>query len=506
MKRLCVAVSLAALAAFAGCSGEPRCSGAAGHLCVRIDSTALKTQPDELSVIATAQLPQSQVMKSDRFAVADVFMTRRQFIYEIDLSGTTAVKLSIQVNALRGGGSIGGATRDGILRGAGEITLPLAPTGGGDIDMATPDLSGTDATNPPDMTTRDLRTPVATIGSGLFGQAADLCWNGSLIFVTDRTNNKIFGFGPAAVLNSGTAPTVTLQYADPSDAMPSRTAFSAPIGVWCDGQGLAVADSGNHRVLYFAGANLTATSKAAGVFGQDTLVSGLAANRGMSSPSNLSLRTPYGVHYDGTTLFIADRNNHRVLGVPVLRAQMANLSARAATIRLGQALFTTATAGAGNSGINGPESVAIDPLSGQIAVADSGNHRVAIYATPQILTDGTAATLQAALGQPGLGTNTAGFGAAQLRNPTLVRGLDGNVFVSDLGNNRLQIFSGGLPMTSGASASEVVGADTPAMVGSDSVLKPGGMLVLTSGQGTFLLVVHAGSPAKQSAVLVYRLR
>src|SRR6059036_564201 len=93
----------------------------------------------------------------------------------------------------------------------------------------------------------------------------------------------------------------------------------------------------------------------------------------------------------------------RILLTLVLFAQLlstvsAFTNGQAASLVLGQADFTSSAFVTTASGMSSPEGVAVDPTSGKVFVADSGNHRVLRFASDAALVSGAAA--DGVLGQP----------------------------------------------------------------------------------------------------------
>lgn len=80
-----------------------------------------------------------------------------------------------------------------------------------------------------------------------------------------------------------------------------------PRGIWSDGERLAVSDAGNNRVLIWNSLPTENGQEADVVAGQPDLITKTAA----SGPKGLN--NPRGIHSDGSRLFVADRNNNRVL-------------------------------------------------------------------------------------------------------------------------------------------------------------------------------------------------
>jgi len=96
----------------------------------------------------------------------------------------------------------------------------------------------------------------------------------------------------------------------------SAESFNFPLGIVVDANdGLYVADRDNHRVLYFANDGNMTADKVYGQFGDFTThISNNdgQGNSGKPSADSLSMPTAVGVDSQGG-LYIADRDNHRVL-------------------------------------------------------------------------------------------------------------------------------------------------------------------------------------------------
>lgn len=103
--------------------------------------------------------------------------------------------------------------------------------------------------------------------------------------------------------------------------------LNVPTGVCACGPGLAVADAWNHRVLIWHTAPRDSHVGADVVLGQADFAGG-HINRGADHPSPSTLYWPYGVDWDGVNLWVADTGNRRVLryaGLPQTNGQAAEL-------------------------------------------------------------------------------------------------------------------------------------------------------------------------------------
>jgi hypothetical protein len=155
---------------------------------------------------------------------------------------------------------------------------------------------------------------------------------------------------------------------------------NVPTGVCACGEGMAVADAWNHRVLIWHRAPRSSHVPADVVLGQSDFASG-QINRGAPAPTAQSLYWPYGVYWDGSHLWVADTGNRRVLryrGLPQTHGAAAELV-------LGQPGFDTRDENAGrldHASMRWPH--AVTHWQGHLCVADAGNNRILIWnGTPE---------------------------------------------------------------------------------------------------------------------------
>jgi hypothetical protein len=151
--------------------------------------------------------------------------------------------------------------------------------------------------------------------------------------------------------------------------------LNVPTGVCACGDGLAVADAWNHRVLIWHRAPHASHVPADVVLGQADMRSN-SINRGADCAGADTLYWPYGVYWDGARLWVADTGNRRVLrfdGLPQSNGAPADLV-------LGQPDFNhrDENAGAVDAGsMRWPHAVA--HWQGSLCVADAGNNRVLLW-------------------------------------------------------------------------------------------------------------------------------
>jgi len=133
--------------------------------------------------------------------------------------------------------------------------------------------------------------------------------DGNGVYIADYDNSRVLYFAGT----STTASRVYGQYGSFTTNIDTNGGISADslsgiLGLFWDGAGLYISD-GNHRVLYYSDTSTTATR----VYGQPDFISATANNGGISANS---LRTPSAIYVDREGLYVADTDNHRALFYP----------------------------------------------------------------------------------------------------------------------------------------------------------------------------------------------
>lgn len=129
---------------------------------------------------------------------------------------------------------------------------------------------------------------------------------------------------------------------------------------------------------------------------------------------------------------------------------------QAATRVFGQALFTTNGSATLRNRLDFPTSVAVDPISGKIFVADSDNFRVLRFASAAALING--ANAEAVLGQPNYTDHTARHTRNGMAGELGVFvDAAGRLWVADGGNNRVLRFNNAAAKLTYANADGVLG-------------------------------------------------
>lgn len=229
--------------------------------------------------------------------------------------------------------------------------------------------------------------------------------------------------------------------------------LSLPYSAYSDGTRLFISDRNNSRVLIYNSIPAVSGVSADVVVGQTDMISG-DVNQGGAVAAN-TLKQPRYAFSDGTKLYIADTNNHRVLIYNTIPA--ANDAS--ADVVIGQADMISNSSNQGGAvaanTLQSPMCVQVDG-NGKLYIADTFNHRVLIYNSVPTVDDASA---DVAVGQPDKVSNTAnngGLDGGVLWYPTSVYSDDTKMFVADSTNHRVLIFNS-IPGADGTAADVVVG-------------------------------------------------
>ena len=218
------------------------------------------------------------------------------------------------------------------------------------------------------------------------------------MYVSDPGNNRILGFLDYRLVGPGTKADLVIGQADfgsrianyPATTtqtkngavvgVPNNKGLWNPEGIALDGDGnLWVADTGNSRILRFPlPFAQTGPQQANLVLGQSDFVSNFP------DPTSRTMSTPYGVAVTPSGQVLAsDIGFNRVL-LFVKPAGADFINGQPAVGVLGQLNYFSINPGtAANNGLNGPRLLAVDAQD-NLYVADTGNNRVAIYASASV--------------------------------------------------------------------------------------------------------------------------
>ena len=267
------------------------------------------------------------------------------------------------------------------------------------------------------------------------------------LFVSDTSNNRVL------VYNLNADDTLINRIPDnilgqinfyTNTIATTQEGMSAPRGLAYDSTNnrLFVVDTNNHRILIFDVSFITDGEPAVNVLGQPDFVSGSATttSTGMSSPN--------GVAYDNINklLFVAESGNNRVV---VFNLETI-INGQTAINVLGQSDFTSSSAVSTLMGMSSPQSVAYDGINKRFFVAESNNHRVAVFDVNSI-TDG-----EPAINILGTGVGVGTTNQTGIKNPQSVAYDSANqrLFVSN--SNRVTVYDVA-SITDGENAVNVLG-------------------------------------------------
>jgi uncharacterized protein (TIGR03437 family) len=347
------------------------------------------------------------------------------------------------------------------------------------------------------------------------------------LYVADAVNRVLVfdvpvANGQAALRIMGVIPPTAQQPIPPSiTAGTLGSSSTPPNGVVVVGDNPYVVDTGNHRIVGYAPFSqwpLEASSfspSANVVIGQPDMLSRSPNHGGVEADAS-SLFNPVTAVWTGSTLFVADGSNHRVLAFPQASQDVV---ATTATGVLGQTdfpydapnliegrefyFFATNVSSGGVSVPYPGGAVVIDPTSNppHMYVSDPGNNRVLGFADYRKVGPGTKADI--VIGQPDFSRRIVNYPATttETRNGLIIgvpnnsglsvpEGLaldaSGNLWVADTGNSRVLRFPPPFAQTGQLHANLVLGqADFISYFpdpGQRTMNAPYGVAVTASGQ------------------------
>jgi sugar lactone lactonase YvrE len=327
--------------------------------------------------------------------------------------------------------------RDGVLRFSSSAAMQNGATA--EAILGLPNLSGFANSQPPTAST--LVYP-----AGLAIDAAGNLW------VADASDLRVVRYANAATIPSGTAASEVLGQPNFTDYIsyieaPTASSMSLPVGVFCSGTTLWVADYYNFRILRFDNAASKANGAPADAVFSVPSFTYWASQNPLPVAAN-SLAYPNQLYVDAAdNLWVADVTNNRVLMFPnasfAVNATNGGIGGPA-TLVLGQTNFTDNSPGTTASTMSYPDGVYGD-AAGNLYVSEAGNNRVLVFQNAASLPNGAAATY--VLGQPDFTSNGSGDGADQLDYPysvTIVPGTSGSstvLMVVEEGNYRVSIWT-----------------------------------------------------------------
>lgn len=286
----------------------------------------------------------------------------------------------------------------------------------------------------------DLAAPIVPSASALFGPRGVCLHPDGSLWVADTGHHRLLGWSTVPDADNAAADRLVGQSAFGREgrnakAAPNAASLNVPTGICAWGDGLAVADAWNHRVLLWRSVPATDNQPADLILGQEE-PDAVLANRGADVPNAATLNWPYGVAVIDGRLVVADTGNRRVLiwDNPSRTGQKADLV-------LGQDRFSLRDENAGMPvgprGMRWPHGLAA--WKGGLAVSDAGNNRIMVWTD---WPDRPGQPCGQVIGQAdafACDHNQAAYypSAAALNMPYAVAEAAGRLVVADTANSRL---------------------------------------------------------------------
>jgi hypothetical protein len=287
----------------------------------------------------------------------------------------------------------------------------------------------------------ELVTPLAPSNIEMFGPRGAFLSETGTLWVSDTGHHRLLGWRNLPTRDSQPADWIIGQpdfYHEGQNAKstPGRTTLSVPTGICACGEGLAVADAWNHRILIWKKVPQDNNVPADLVLGQANFYDN-EANRGKQEAAANTLNWCYGVFYHQGRLLVADTGNRRVL----IWYQLPEENGQPADLVLGQPDMNSRNENGGGT----PDRASmrwchdITFWGDNLVVADAGNNRVMIW--QGIPTENNTPCV-AVLGQKSFNTVEMNQGvyfpnASSLSMPYSVAAWGDWLFVTDTANSRL---------------------------------------------------------------------
>ncbi|BAZ31095.1 NHL repeat-containing protein [Cylindrospermum sp. NIES-4074] len=227
-----------------------------------------------------------------------------------------------------------------------------------------------------------LAIPILPSSSTMFGpRGACLLSESGPLWVSDTGHHRLLGWRNLPTKDSQPADWVIGQpdfnhEGQNAKSTPGRTTLNVPTGVCACGEGLAVADAWNHRILIWKKLPEDSNVPADLVLGQANFIDN-EPNRGTQQSSANSMHWPYGVFYHQGRLFVADTGNRRLL----IWQQLPTENGQPADLVLGQPdmISRNENGGASASAASMRWCHDIAFWGEHLVVTDAGNHRIMIW-------------------------------------------------------------------------------------------------------------------------------
>ncbi|HAZ48749.1 MAG TPA: hypothetical protein DCZ55_30930 [Cyanobacteria bacterium UBA11371] len=228
----------------------------------------------------------------------------------------------------------------------------------------------------------ELAIPVEPTATTLFGaRGACLVSETGALWVSDTGHHRLLGWRNRPQQDGQPADWVIGQPNFNSEGQnakktPGKATLSVPTGVCVCGEGLAVADAWNHRVLIWKSLPEDSNVPADLVLGQADFTHN-ESNRGSLDADANTLHWPYGVLYHQGRLFVTDTGNRRVL----IWNELPQENGQPADVVLGQPDMVSRNENGGGSptasSMRWPHSITF--WEDNLVLIDAGNNRAMIW-------------------------------------------------------------------------------------------------------------------------------
>ncbi len=420
--------------AAADSSGNVYIADASNHRIRRVDTsgnistfagtgTASSTGDGGAASSATLNFPEKLALDSSN----NIYIGERggNRVRKIDTSGNISTIAGLGPTAVGDGAAASSSSLNGPLGAAVDSSgnVYIADTAGHRIrrvDASTSNISTFAGTGTAG-NTGDGAAATSALLSSPSGVAVDASGN---VYIADSGNNRVRRVDTsgniAAFAGTGTAGNTG------DGAAATSATLDTPIGVAVDASGnVYIADTDNRRVR-----RVDTSGNIAAFAG-----TGTAGNTGDGgAATSATLTGPRGVAADASgNVYIADTSHHRVRRVNT----SGNIAAFAGTGTSGN---TGDGAAATSATLSNPRGVAVDS-AGNVYIADTGNHRIR-----KVDTSGNIANVAGA--SAGFsGDGGAALSAALDRPYGVAVDSSGNLFVADRGNHRVRKLTTDTPIT-----------------------------------------------------------
>ena len=235
---------------------------------------------------------------------------------------------------------------------------------------------------------------------------------------TDGTNLYVAEYGNnrirKIVIDNGTVTTLAGSSSGFADnAIGTWAEFRGPVGLTNDGTNLYLADSENHRIRKIVIDNGTVTTLAG---------TGSRGSTDHATGTSATFDYPYGITTDGTNLYVVDLYGHIVRKIVIDNGTVTTLAGTGSAGSTDHATGTSAS-------FSQPTSITTDGTN--LYLAEVGNDRIRKI----VIDNGTVTTLAGS--SSGFADNATGT-LAKFNNPRGITTDGTNLYVAEYGNNRIR--------------------------------------------------------------------